>query len=217
MIIVEEYVASLGAFLKWDVVRSVKVYDSSSSKYVLSTIRSVIEEVKSTLTLESLKNHPVIKAYRDFYWRLGIDPTKVRPSSEALIRRVLRTSSIPLINNIVDLGNVASMKTMVPIGIYDLDRILPPLTLRRARERETFYPIGGRQEKLTNKDIVLVDSKGTVMHLFPHRDSIFTMVSMETKNILIIACGVRGVDEKRVQEAVYLASRLIEKSCKELE
>lgn len=214
MITVEEHVASLGAFLKWNTLQCVKVYDSSLNEYVASIVRKTVEEVKSTLTLESLKNHPVIRAYRDFYWRLGIDPTKVRPSSEALIRRALKTGSIPLINNIADLGNVASMKTMVPIGIYDLDKMLPPLTLRRAREGELFHPIGGEPERLTNKDIVLVDSKGMIIHLFPHRDSTHTMVSAETKNILIVACGVRGVDEERVQEAVVLASKLITESCR---
>lgn len=215
MIIVEESVASLGAFLKWNVVKGIKVYDSSLSNYVVSTVRRAIEEVKLTFTPEDLKNHPVIRAYRDFYWRMGIDPTKVRPSSEALIRRALKTSSIPLINNVVDLGNVASMETMVPIGIYDLDKILPPLTLRRAREGEIFHPIGGEPERLTSKDIVLVDSRGTIMHLFPHRDSVHAMVSAATKNVLIVACGVRGVDEERVQEAVDLASKLIGESCRE--
>ncbi|MEM1914521.1 MAG: phenylalanine--tRNA ligase beta subunit-related protein [Candidatus Nezhaarchaeales archaeon] len=214
MILVEEDVTSLGAFLKWCVLRCVKVYDSRLSNYVVSVIRKAIEEVRSTLTLEGLKDHPVIRAYRDFYWRLGVDPTKVRPSSEALIRRALKTGSIPLINNVVDLGNVASMKTMVPIGIYDLDKISPPLTLRRAREGELFYPIGGDPERLTSRSIVLVDSRDTIIHLFPHRDSVYTMVNADTKNLLIVACGVRGVDEKKVQEAVELASKLIVESCR---
>lgn len=214
MITVEEYVVSLGAFLKWGILQDVKVYDSSSNEYIKSVVKKAIEEVKSALTLEGLKSHPVIRAYRNFYWRLGIDPTKVRPSSEALIRRALKTDSIPLINNIVDLGNVASMKTMVPIGIYDLEKIMPPLTLRRAREGELFLPIGGKPERLTSKDIALVDSNGVVVHLFPHRDSVHTMISVETKKILIVACGVRGVDEKRVRGAVELASKLIAESCR---
>ncbi|MEM0233647.1 MAG: phenylalanine--tRNA ligase beta subunit-related protein [Candidatus Nezhaarchaeales archaeon] len=200
--------------MKWNILRCIKVYDSSLNEYVTSMVRKTVEEVRFTLTLEGLKRHPVIRAYRDFYWGLGIDPTKVRPSSEALIRRALKTGSIPLINNVVDLGNVASMKTMVPIGIYDLDKILPPLTLRRAREGELFYPIGGDPERLTSRDIVLVDSRGTIIHLFPHRDSVYTMVNASTKNILIVACGVRGVDEERVQEAVELTSKLIAESCR---
>ena len=212
MITVESDVRSLGVFLKWRALDGVKVYDSRSSDYVVNVVRRAIEEVRASMTLEGLKDNPVIRAYRDFYWRLGIDPTKVRPSSEALIRRALRAGSIPLINNVVDLGNVASMKTMVPIGIYDLDKASPPLVLRKARSGELFHPIGGKPESLSDKDIVLVDSKGTVMHVFPHRDSVYTMVTLDTKRILVVACGVKGVSEDRVEEAVDLASKLIVES-----
>jgi len=211
---VDESARSLGVFLKWATLEEVEVYDSRFSEYVVNALKKVVEEVRSCLTLEGLKDHPVIRAYRDFYWRLGIDPTKTRPSSEALIRRALRSGSIPLINNVVDLGNAASIKTMVPIGIYDLDKVMPPLTLRKARAGELFYPIGGSPEALSDRDVVLVDSRGVVMHVFPHRDSVHTMVTKETKRILIVACGVRGVSEERVREAVELASKLIAESCK---
>jgi len=211
---VDESARSLGVFLKWATLEEVEVYDSRSSEYVMNALKKAVEEVRSGLTLEGLKDHPVIRAYRDFYWRLGIDPTKTRPSSEALIRRALRSGSIPLINNVVDLGNVASIKTMVPIGIYDLDKVTLPLTLRRARAGELFCPIGGNPEVLSDRDVVLVDSRGVVVHVFPHRDSVHTMVTKETKRILIVACGVKGVSEERVREAVELALRLIAESCK---
>ena len=214
MIEIEEDVKSLGIFLKWASLEGVEVYDSRSSEYVVKAVEEAVEEVRSSLTLEGLKDHPVIRAYRDFYWRLGIDPTKTRPSSEALIRRALRSGSIPLINNVVDLGNVASIRTMVPIGIYDLDKAALPLKLRRARAGGLFHPIGGAPEALSNKDVVLVDSRGVVMHVFPHRDSVQTMVTQETKRILIVACGVKGVSEEVVREAVELASKLIAESCR---
>jgi DNA/RNA-binding domain of Phe-tRNA-synthetase-like protein len=57
-----------------------------------------------SLTLPSLKDHPIIRAYRDFYWRLGIDPTKQRPSSEGLARRLLAQGRLPRINSVVDAG-----------------------------------------------------------------------------------------------------------------
>ncbi|NHW23437.1 MAG: hypothetical protein HA489_04195 [Archaeoglobales archaeon] len=60
----------------------------------------------------------------------------------------------------------------------------------------------------------MVDSKGTVMHVFPHRDSRDTMVNSNTKRILIIACRVPGVEEEKVREAAELARRLISESCR---
>ncbi|MCS7139388.1 MAG: phenylalanine--tRNA ligase beta subunit-related protein [Candidatus Nezhaarchaeota archaeon] len=209
MINIAEELTSLGVFLRWRVLEGVMVYKSSSSEVVMNIIRESVNRVRSTLTLETLKDHPVIRAYRDFYWRLGIDPTKTRPSAEALIRRVLRHGDLPLINNVVDLGNVASIETMIPIGIYDLDQVIPPLTLRRSRRGEVFHPIGGKPEFLTQNEIVLSDLVGRIVHVFPHRDSVLTMVREVTKNILIVACGVRGVEESRVQGAVDMAFKLI--------
>ncbi|MEM2412537.1 MAG: hypothetical protein QW447_02425, partial [Candidatus Bathyarchaeia archaeon] len=51
--------------------------------------RAAYAEVKAKYDIEKLKENPVVRAYRDFYWKLGIDPTKTRPSGEALLRRVL--------------------------------------------------------------------------------------------------------------------------------
>ncbi len=84
-----------------------------------------IYELRSRINIdkESLKDNPIIRALRDFYWSIGIDPTKTRPSSEALVRRLLNSNSIPKINNVIDAGNIASIETLIPIGIYDLDKI----------------------------------------------------------------------------------------------
>ncbi|MBC8497450.1 hypothetical protein H8D40_00560, partial [Candidatus Bathyarchaeota archaeon] len=68
----------------------------------------VIERIKGRWALEQLREHPVFRAYRDFFWRVGVDPTKTRPASEALIRRVLRGRSLPRINTFVDAYNLAS-------------------------------------------------------------------------------------------------------------
>lgn len=98
----------------------------------------LVREVSGRLRLskEGLKDHPVVRAFRDFYWRIGIDPTKTRPASEALARRLLGGQGIPKINSLVDAGNLASVETMIPIGVYDFDKVMGGLTLRFAREGE---------------------------------------------------------------------------------
>src|SRR5512137_502425 len=60
--------------------------------------RTVYAEVKADHMVEVLRDDPTVRAYRDFYWRLGIDPTKTRPSGEALMRRVLNGNELPNIS-----------------------------------------------------------------------------------------------------------------------
>jgi DNA/RNA-binding domain of Phe-tRNA-synthetase-like protein len=83
----------------------------------------VLQEVKHKYTLESLKDIAVFRAYRDFFWRVGIDPTKIRPAAEALIRRILVGKPIPMINNVVDSYNLASIKTEVALAAFNRDEL----------------------------------------------------------------------------------------------
>jgi DNA/RNA-binding domain of Phe-tRNA-synthetase-like protein len=163
---------------------------------------------KITVSKETLKDHPTVRALRDFYWRMGIDPTKVRPSSEALARRFLTNNSIPKINNVVDAGNIASIETLVPIGIYDADKIVGNVALRLANSNEEFIDISNARHTLQGKEIVLSDSTG-VMHVFPYRDSLRTRVADQTKKILIVGCGVPKIEQSLTKLAVDRTIELI--------
>ena len=168
----------------------------------------LLKELRERYTLEGLRSDPVVRAYRDFYWRIGIDPTKTRPSSEALVRRALR-GRWPRINPVVDAGNIASARYMVPIGLYDVERFRPPARITLTRGGEVFHPIGGGEEELKPGVPVMADSRGIIMHLYPHRDSVETMIRPETRCILILAAGVPGVSPETLKAAVAEVQRLL--------
>ncbi|MBW9141288.1 MAG: hypothetical protein K1T65_06290 [Candidatus Aramenus sp.] len=171
-----------------------------------------IEDEFSGQDPDSLKNDPVVRAYRDFYWRIGVDPTKVRPSGEALRRRIARNGKLPRINDIVDAGNIASAKTLVPIGIYDLAKIMGEPSLVISKGDEEFLGIGKKSPEKVEKGIpILVDGEGRVMHIYPHRDSVLTSVDLNTKDVLVIGAGVPNVRNELVAEAVQITSNLLSK------
>ena len=75
---------------------------------------------------------------RTLYKALGIDPTKTRPSNEALLRRALKGEPLYRINTLVDALNLVSLREQLPFGLYDLGRVEPPVRLRKgAPERRT--------------------------------------------------------------------------------
>ena len=210
MIVIEDEAREVGAFLAWVIVAGVAVGPRPEPLDAL--IERLEDRIRRERTLEFLKDDPIVRAYRKFFWKVGIDPTKTRPSAEALARRVLRGSRIPAINNVVDAGNAASLETMIPIGLYDVKKLEGRLRLRRAVPGEEFRPIGGRAERLTGREIVLADD-ARVVHLFPHRDSDETKVTEGTNEVLVVACGVPGVEEGLVVRAASLAARLIAEHC----
>jgi len=209
LIVVSRGLVGFGVFLYYSVIRGVRV--SATPGFIDGMLRGEEERIRSLLgDAARLTENPVVQAYRRFMWRLGVDPTKVRPSSEALARRVLHGGSLPRINSMVDIGNLASLKTLVPIGLYDLDAINPPLMLKLSEGYEEFAPIGSQGvEKLRRGLPVIVDSKGLVIHIYPHRDSRNSMVTDKTRNVLVVSCGAPGVPRALVKEAVDLVIKLV--------
>jgi DNA/RNA-binding domain of Phe-tRNA-synthetase-like protein len=164
--------------------------------------KAVYEEVRVKYNIETLKDNPTVRAYRDFYWRLDIDPTKTRPSGEALLRRVLHGYELPCISTVVDAYNLASMKTIIPISGFDKDCLNPPFQVRFAKDGETFTGIGvSKPMGLTDKMLVLADEK-QVLCIYPYRDSDYTKITEQTGNVLIVGYSAPGIAETQLGEAV---------------
>jgi DNA/RNA-binding domain of Phe-tRNA-synthetase-like protein len=163
---------------------------------------AVYNEVRSKYDVEKLKDNTVVRAYRDFYWKLDIDPTKTRPSGEALLRRVLHGNELPTISTVVDAYNLASMKTIISISGFDSEKLNPPFHVRFAKNGETFVGIGmSKPLTLTDKILVLAD-KSQILCIYPHRDSDYTKITEKTKNVLIVSYGAPGITKQQLQEAV---------------
>lgn len=173
----------------------------------------VIDDVQRTRTLDGLKDDALFRAYRDFYWALGIDPTKLRPSGEALNRRVLQGKPLPHINSFVDAYNLASLKTGVPIAAFDADRLVGAVELRFARAGEGFVSIGqDKVESLAGHELVMADAE-KVIAFYPHRDSDATKVTEATTQVLLVACGAPRVAPAALEETLALATSFVSTVC----
>jgi len=210
LVTVDESVMDLGISIAYTVSWTSQSLIHFSRYPYEEDLTELFSYVKNSYTLENLKKHKIVRAYRDFFWKLGIDPTKTRPASEALVRRALR-NQFPRINHVVDAGNIASAFTLVPVGLYDLDRARPPLTIKKSLGGEAFRPIGGKEEVLEKGLPILVDSRGVVMHIYPHRDSVETCVTEQTRKIAIIAAGVPGVEKSLLIKTVDMITQLLKK------
>jgi DNA/RNA-binding domain of Phe-tRNA-synthetase-like protein len=167
--------------------------------------RAVYEEVRAKYNIETLKDNPTVRAYRDFYWRLDIDPTKTRPSGEALLRRILHGDELPRISTVVDAYNLASAKTAIPISGLDKDCLNPPFRVRFAENGETFAGIGmAKPMTLTSKMLIFADQK-QVLCIYPYRDSDYTKITERTRNVLIVGYGAQDTAEQQLTEAVEAA------------
>ena len=160
-------------------------------------------------------NPPVeTTAVRTMYKRVGIDPTKTRPSSEALLRRVRKGDSLPRINSMVDVCNWCSFEFQLPYGLYDASKIQGDVTLRIGREGES-YPGIRKDDVHVGGRIALVDAVGPFGN--PTSDSARTMVTTETTRGFLVVFAPRDVDSTRLAHVMNVTSERMQQftGCRE--
>ena len=195
-------------------VREVKDIKVSEINLELEKFKEdVYADVRQSFTLESLKDEPIFRAYRDFFWSIKVDPTKVRPAAEALIRKVLGGRPIPRINTVVDSYNLASMTTCVALAAFDTNKLDGDIIMRFSDNGEKFFGIGmDKPVVLTGGEVVMTDAS-RLLAIYPHRDAEHSKITLQTKNMIIVYCGVPNIPEERLREAADNAYNFIIKFC----
>lgn len=127
----------------WDLFW-VRVESVPGQEEALATLRrTTSERVRSRFEPESLSSHPTVAAVRSLFRAAGCDPTRYRPSSEALLRRVLKGEDLPAIHPLVDLNNCLSVELAVPSCVAGEGTFTPPLVLRAGRAGESYESLRG--------------------------------------------------------------------------
>jgi len=125
---------------------------------------------------------------RTMYKRIGLDPTKTRPSSEALLRRVLKGDPLPRVNSLVDVCNWCSVEFQLPYGLYDRAHVEGTVSLRLGRDGES-YPGIRKDEVHVGGRMTLADDRGAFGN--PTSDSARTMVTTATTSALVVVFAPR--------------------------
>ena len=175
------------------------------------------EEIRQKIkSLEEVKNLSIFRAYRNFYWKVGVDPTKTRPAGEALTRRILGGKDLPTINTLVDSYNIASAESFVAIAAFDLASVSKDsLLMRRAKVGESFLGIGMNAHiKLSGVEVVIEDQDNSnLIAVYPYRDSDASKVTEKTRDVLMMMCGVPGISIEDLKAAERLTRNYVEKYC----
>src|SRR5215813_6019640 len=163
----------------------------NSSSALEEEFRICEEKILKLPEPRSVLESPAILATRAGYKALGKDPARYRGSAEALIRRVLAGKGLPRIHAVVDIINIVSVESRLPVGLYDLARVQGNVTFRAGRAGETYKGIG-------KYDLNLEDLPLFADELGPHgsatSDSERTMVTFATKSVLAMFVSFGGTE-----------------------
>lgn len=154
-----------------------------SPEELIAELRAREQSVLAVPNPSSVLSGAQIQATRGAYKALGKDPARYRGSAEALLRRVVQGKGLPLINNVVDIINLVSVESLLPLGLYDLEKVRGPVTFRAGRAGETYKGIGKYDLNLEGLP-VFCDEIGPFGS--PTSDSERTMVTASAKKILLV-------------------------------
>src|ERR1700674_1238290 len=139
----------------------------------------------------SVLESPQVTATRAAYKALGKDPARYRGSAEALLRRVVAGKGLPQINAVVDVINLVSVESRLPVGLYDLGHVVGEIVFRAGLAGETYKGIGKYGLNLEGLPL-FADTVGP--HGSATSDSERTMVTTETKQVLAIIVSFGGTE-----------------------
>ena len=186
------------------------VSNSSYCQPLWDEINTMGNKYRSTLTTESLKQLSGIAATRRVYRACGKDPSRYRPASEALIRRMLMGKSLYQIDTLVDLINLASIAYGYSIGGFDADKFDGEiLTLGIGRAGEPYEGIGRGMINIEGLPVYR-DATGGVGT--PTSDNERTKLTVQTKHLVVLINGYDG-NENNVQANAEYIQDLLRKYC----
>ena len=147
---------------------------------------------------------------RTLFRSIGMDPTKHRPSSEALLRRALKGKDYFSINTLVDIGNWCSLDFLLPICAYDSDKTTGNITVRLGRENELYFGHNNREVNLYDRYLI-ADEKGPFGS--PITDSVRTAVEENTVNAILVIFAPENYDDTTLNKQAEIFAERVKEIC----
>jgi DNA/RNA-binding domain of Phe-tRNA-synthetase-like protein len=179
-----------------------------SDERLWKQVEILSQRLTSEFSLDRLSENEQIAAVRGLQRSFGFDPTRYRPSSESLLRRVLKGQGLYQINTAVDVNNLCSLEFLLPMCSYDLRYVKGQVRVRIGEAGEE-YPGIGRQVFQAENKVIIADDSGIMGSTVS--DSERTKVSTETTDILLAIYGPANMDPRIIEQYATLAGqRMVE-------
>jgi len=182
------------------------------AEFITARRKKILNSIRTKYSSLDVNSDPIVQAYRSLYMKIGLNPDQTPPSVQALISRFIKTEQFPNINSVVDCVNLATLESMIPLGVFDLDCVAGDIVLRFSHEGEPFLELGKKESyALAKGKLILADSE-KVLSVYYWRDSDYQKITEKTKNIAILACQVEGISDDMIDNSLAIAEELVKTS-----
>lgn len=177
-------------------------------------LRDAEETLRKELGEGNPADHPRIASWREAFRSIGMKPAEFRSSIEAMARRVVRGQQLPSINALVDLGNVLSLRYIVPAGGHSLDDVTEDIELRPARGDESFVPFGETEkESPLPGEFIFAEGDEVLTRRWCWRQANHTLTLPETRTFIFNVDAMPPVGRDEAAQICREAEELIVRFC----
>jgi DNA/RNA-binding domain of Phe-tRNA-synthetase-like protein len=195
----------------------VVVFDGVDNRRDGSALASLLAQAHESVRASvrgNVAEHPAIAAWREAFRRFGAKPSEHRSSIEAMVRRVLQPAAIPSINPLVDIGNIVSLRYLMPVGVHPWMAGSRSLAVRHAQAGDTFTAIEGEPaETPPAGEVVLAADNEVLTRRWTWRQAAGTRIQSDTSRIFMNLDGLPPVRKQDVMGAMSLAIDLVRSHC----
>lgn len=198
------------------VVIAYEVTNWPSPPELVQLMREAEVSVRARLNLDQIAEEPRIKSWREAYRAFGAKPSEFRSSIEAMARRALRGDELPSISALVDLGNIMSLRHILPAGGHAIDLLKGDIELRFATGDEDFVAFGSEElEHPLPGEVIFVENatKTVLTRRWTWRQGKHTLLVPETTALEFNVDGLPPITRAEVEEASAEVAELIERFC----
>ncbi|HWR60677.1 MAG TPA: phenylalanine--tRNA ligase beta subunit-related protein [Clostridia bacterium] len=184
--------------------------NSESTPEDTSRLRAAEDRARQRLKPEVLREHPIVQGYRSTMEKAGINPNKYPPSTEAMLKRVLKGGMLPEINALVDLCNAVSVENQISLGGHDLRDIHEDLSVRFTDGSERFLPFGAAEYEPVEAGELVFTSGGVVQtRKWIWRQSELGKMGLDTKEVFFQLVGFEDGEGGPLMNALTSLEELI--------
>jgi len=200
--------------IKFGILQIKQVQVIKNDPHLEKDLSGLTIELKSKFADRMPSDDPVVGHVRRMYRRIGWEPTQYRPSSEALVRRLLKDKGLYRINNLVDYGNLVSARFHLSMGLYDINKIDGNPVFDVGSEGESYQGISKDKIRAEGK-LILRDDTGIFGN--PTADSLRTSITEDTHSVLAIFFCPPEVTDSYLLEVLNSLKNYYQRSCPEAE
>jgi DNA/RNA-binding domain of Phe-tRNA-synthetase-like protein len=190
------------------------VHNGDSPPELIQLLRQAEEDLRARLKPEQVAEEARIACWREAYRAFGAKPSEFRSSVEAMLRRVLRGDALPAINALVDIGNLLSLRHLVPVGGHAIDHLNGDISLRLASGEEQFVPFGMTEmEHPLPGEVIFAEGNTVLTRRWTWRQANHTLTLPETTAIEFNVDGLPPVTPGEVEQVCLELIDLLMRFC----